>query len=471
VPRAGKLARRSERARDASVTFGGELLAPGRHLLRMTMPGGEREVALTVVVGARQGPRAFVIGGTAASDGSGIGAVRRLAAELEPDKLAGSVVLLGLAAGDVTPDDASEDSPRARATRWLLALLTGEAAFGVEVRSGRPGRATFSHLRAELRDERVKALARAFGAEVIVDSRGFAAENAPGASASLRRAAGGAGVPSLVFEGGEAGRVDPAFVERAVDGVINLLRHARMLRGTPDRPPWRVVVHESRWLSCPVSGWVTPLAAAGALVAEGEPLARVHDLAGGVLAELGAPGRAVLLAAPTAAHVEAGAPLCLLGRLGPRALARAAAHAAEHPRTRVGWCEWVALPELGIGHLHAKIDTGARTSALHVRAMRQVGERGGRPLLEVRLPTGRRPSSGKSRVARVEVEEWITVRDSGGHEERRPVITTTVTLGPVSRRVRVSLTDRGDMLFPMLVGRTALGEDFVVDAAARDVLE
>ena len=102
--------------------------------------------------------------------------------------------------------------------------------------------------------------------------------------------------------------------------------------------------------------------------------------------------------------------------------------------------------------------------------MRQVGERAGKPLLEVRLPTGRRPNSGKGRVARVEVDESVVVRDSGGREERRPVITTTLALGPVTRRVRISLTDRGDMLFPMLVGRTALGEDFVVDAAARNLL-
>ncbi len=451
-------------ARDRRVAIGGELLDPGRHVVRLGMPGAEREVSLGVVVGKRRGPRAFVIGGTSAQDGCGLAVARGIVEAIEPDALAGSVLALGLAdAAVIVPGapDEGDDSPRARAARWLLALLTGKAAFGVEVRSGPAGRTTWPHLRADLREEGLGALARAFGAEIVVD--------APGAPGSLRRAASGSGVPTLVFEGGEVGRWDGAFVERSVDGVLNLLRARKMLAGKPERAPWHATVHEATWLSAPAAGWLVPMQPAGALVAGAEVLARIHDAAGHTVAELTSPGRAVVLVAPATAWTDAGASLVQLGRLGPRALARAAA-ASSPPRHRVGWCEWVALPELGIGRLSAKIDTGARTSALHVRSMKPVGERNGKPLLEVRLPTGRRPNSGKGRLTRVEVDEYVVVRDSGGHEERRPVITTTLSLGPITRRVRVSLTDRGDMLFPMLVGRTALGEDFVVDAAARNLL-
>jgi len=453
---------------DRRVAIGGELLDPGRHVLRLGMPGADREVSLGVVVGRRRGPRAFVIGGTSPQDGSGLAVARGVVDAVDPDALAGSVLALGLAdAGAVeagpalSPIDDGESSPRARAARWLLALLTGKAAFGVEVRSGPPGRATWPHLRADLKEDGMAALARAFGTEIVVD--------VPGGVGSLRRAASASGVATLVFEGGETGRFDAGFVERAVDGVVNLLRARRMLAGKPEPPPWRAIVHETVWLAAPAPGWLVPLQPVGALVAAGEVLARVHDASGKPVGELTAPGRAVVLAAPAGTWTDAGTPLVQLGRLGPRAIARAAAASAP-PRHRCGWCEWVALPELDIGRLSAKIDTGARTSALHVRSMRNVGERAGKPLIEVRLPMGRRPNSGKGRVARVEVDEYIVVRDSGGHEERRPVITTTLTLGPVTRRVRISLTDRGDMLFPMLVGRSALGEDFVVDAAARNLL-
>jgi hypothetical protein len=69
-------------------------------------------------------------------------------------------------------------------------------------------------------------------------------------------------------------------------------------------------------------------------------------------------------------------------------------------------------------------------------------------------------------IARAPVHEWVTVRDSGGRAERRPVIETALELGPVRRRVRVTLTNRGEMLFPMLIGRTGLG-DVLVDVSAR----
>jgi hypothetical protein len=139
--------------------------------------------------------------------------------------------------------------------------------------------------------------------------------------------------------------------------------------------------------------------------------------------------------------------------------------ASPKPRTTVqliGWCELVDLPELGVLRLPAKIDTGARTSALHVHARRVVKRQAGRTLLEIELPTGD-GARGEVVRARVEVVERATIRDSGGHAERRPVIETTLRLGDRARPVRISLTDRGDMRFPMLVGRTALASGTRID--------
>jgi hypothetical protein len=134
----------------------------------------------------------------------------------------------------------------------------------------------------------------------------------------------------------------------------------------------------------------------------------------------------------------------------------------------IGWCERVALPELGVPRLKAKIDTGARTSALHVVSMRPYGHTpDGRPILDVEIPSGAR---GRTRSVRVEIREFTQVRDSGGHAERRPVVETLLVIGGHSRRVRVSLTDRGDMLFPMLVGRTALPAEFRIHPNKRFLL-
>jgi hypothetical protein len=133
--------------------------------------------------------------------------------------------------------------------------------------------------------------------------------------------------------------------------------------------------------------------------------------------------------------------------------------------------ERVSLPLLGIDRLKAKIDTGARTSALHVSRMRPVGTAGPhrRPILEITIPhVGR--NGRQTLVVRAPVREHVQVKDTSGRSERRPVIETSIRLGSNERRIRVTLTDRGDMLFPMLIGRTALGPGIVVDPARRYLL-
>jgi hypothetical protein len=102
--------------------------------------------------------------------------------------------------------------------------------------------------------------------------------------------------------------------------------------------------------------------------------------------------------------------------------------------------------------------------------MRTVDTTGGphrRPILEITVPPGgrRRPV-----VVRAAVRGFTSVRDTSGRIERRPVIETALKLGAIKRRIAVTLTNRGDMLFPMLIGRTALGPEIVVDPSRRYLL-
>jgi predicted deacylase len=140
-----------------------------------------------------------------------------------------------------------------------------------------------------------------------------------------------------------------------------------------------------------------------------------------------------------------------------------------------GWVEWVSLPELGLRRVRAKLDTGARTSALHVVRHTRVGGTDARPVLALELPPGPRRGKSKSKSKkrpRVEarVRDWLDVRDTSGRTERRPVIETSLVLGPLVRRIRVTLTNRGDMRFPFLLGRTALGPHVVVNAHERNLI-
>jgi len=130
----------------------------------------------------------------------------------------------------------------------------------------------------------------------------------------------------------------------------------------------------------------------------------------------------------------------------------------------LGWREWLALPALGIEHIKAKVDTGARTSALHaffVEPFQRQGEQW------VRFSIHPKQKNTKFVVeCETPVKDRRVVTDSGGHKEYRYVIETTLALGDITWSAELTLTDRDSMNFRMLLGRSALDGWFLVDPAA-----
>ena len=130
-------------------------------------------------------------------------------------------------------------------------------------------------------------------------------------------------------------------------------------------------------------------------------------------------------------------------------------------RPAVGWREWARLPDLGIDRIKAKVDTGARTSALHavqvnieqadgvdvVRFDVHPLQRTSRPLVSCQLPL---------------VDERY-VRSSDGSRELRPVVETAVRLGDMTWSIELTLTNRALMGFRLLLGRRGLHGKFLVD--------
>jgi hypothetical protein len=138
----------------------------------------------------------------------------------------------------------------------------------------------------------------------------------------------------------------------------------------------------------------------------------------------------------------------------------------------IGWKEYLDLPDFGIHRLKAKIDTGARTSTLHVDAVTVVDRLAtGEEVAELDLGGGVDPANPARRLTvRAFIVDRVLVTDSGGHPEERPLVETTLVLGPVRKPILLTLTDRSAMLFRMILGRTALAGDFRVDVARKYVL-
>jgi hypothetical protein len=130
-------------------------------------------------------------------------------------------------------------------------------------------------------------------------------------------------------------------------------------------------------------------------------------------------------------------------------------------RVVVGWREWLSLPELHVMQIKAKVDTGARTSALHAEDIRYVRRRGG-TLVQFVVTTEQEGTLVRT-VAIAPLLDERKVRSSNGTAELRPVIETRVRLGEREWSIEVTLTRRDMMGFPMLLGRQAVKGHAVVD--------
>jgi len=131
------------------------------------------------------------------------------------------------------------------------------------------------------------------------------------------------------------------------------------------------------------------------------------------------------------------------------------------PLPRIGWREYLAFPDLGIDSIKAKIDTGARSSALHAFEIHG-GEDNGVAIVQFKVHPQQR-STQITIATQAPLWEERTVKNSGGHAQLRPVIRTAITLGGQTWPIDLTLTRRDAMGFRLLLGREAIRHRFWVD--------
>ena len=137
---------------------------------------------------------------------------------------------------------------------------------------------------------------------------------------------------------------------------------------------------------------------------------------------------------------------------------------APHSSTLAGWREWVQLSEIGVPWIKAKLDTGAQTSSIHAHDT-EVFERDGVDWVRFKVRPWQRSIKDEV-VVECPVHDRRRVRSSSGHVEERFVVRMRVVLVGREVTAEVTLSNRDQMGFRMLIGRQALRRRFVVDAGA-----
>lgn len=132
-------------------------------------------------------------------------------------------------------------------------------------------------------------------------------------------------------------------------------------------------------------------------------------------------------------------------------------------RIVIGHVENIDLPELGISQMTARVDTGAQTSSLHVDNL-QRAEIETKPAVSFDIHPDFHNVKKTVRCTAL-LHDVRKIKSSNGMSEQRYVIKTPAILGDHKWDIEITLTDRSDMTYLMLLGRQALGEIFYIDAA------
>lgn len=135
----------------------------------------------------------------------------------------------------------------------------------------------------------------------------------------------------------------------------------------------------------------------------------------------------------------------------------------DHKPVILGWREWAALPKLDIKRIKAKLDTGAKTSTLHAFYVEPYRHKGAAWVRFGVHPLQRNKKVERHCHAEILEQRWIM--DSGGHKDKRYVIQTELHIGSLGFPIELTLTNRDNLQFRLLVGRTALSKHFAVDPA------
>ena len=189
---------------------------------------------------------------------------------------------------------------RVAAQVWKYLVEDSDAI--IDLHSAGKGRSNMPQLRVDLAHAGSNILAKAFGIEILLDSKP--------PKGSLRFNANEEDIPSITYEGGGANWLDQASVKVAVHGVMNVLRKLKMVPGKPHRPRFRMLASGSTWLRAGEGGLLDLFVDSGSIMKEGDVVARISDPATpGLSVDILAPEDGLMICIATNPFVAAGMPV------------------------------------------------------------------------------------------------------------------------------------------------------------------
>lgn len=278
-------------------TWGGKTIAPGqRKAIRLeageSFTGVSVRLPLMVWRGLEEGP---ILGITAAVHGdeiNGTGAIRKLIEEPPFELRRGALILVPVINimgferhSRYTPDrrdlnrtfpGSARGSLTGRLAHLIMDEVVGRCDYMIDLHTAAVRRTNFPNVRADMENPGCERLARAFGAEIIVDNKG--------PEGSLRYEACKAGCPTIILEAGEVWKVEPSVQDMIQRGITHVMSELEMIDLTdevrPEHPPHKVVVHTSSWMRAENGGFLKFHVAPGETVEKDQPLATNSSLLG-----------------------------------------------------------------------------------------------------------------------------------------------------------------------------------------------
>lgn len=327
------MARKRKRIRKKVGVWRGRRVEPGESAdmtLTVSKSYSGRPIRLPVHVwrGAEPGPSVFVSAAVHGDEINGTGTIRHLIQERPFDLRAGALVLVpvvNIAAFEqlsrYSPDrrdlnrafpGSAKGSLTSRLANVIFRDIVARCDYGIDLHTAAVRRTNYPNVRADLDHEGAARLASLFGGEVVL--------NSGGPEGSLRRMATEVGCPTIVLEAGEVWKVEPSVVEYSLRGIRNVLAGLDMIDGEAEKPPFRVVAEQTKWMRADRGGFLRFHVHPGAPVEKGQLLATNTSLSGKDLGTIKAPRDGIVLGMTTLPAVSPGDPVANLAFPSERAL-------------------------------------------------------------------------------------------------------------------------------------------------------